>query len=207
MRISDWCILISLLGICFFLPLDIRAAYLSQSFCQQAMYEKILDRVCEDSLLDAVAEEGEEGCVQVDVQKAYQRFDELLDMEFGAISEWERQRLLSGIRLKQFENLSKGLSVSQTEELREKWEAAIALHDGATGDGEKKRIELYFPYIPGEDWYQNLTGPSLYSFYEPDGRGGLSDIYRRYVFSGSRIVKQAPEAGYGAVQSGSSIQK
>lgn len=201
MRLSDWCILVAAIGICCIMPLGIRMSNLSEAFCSQQLYSRILDRVCEDSLIDAVDTEQEFGEPQVDVQKVYERFDELLAMEFGAVSAWEKEKLLEGIRFKQFENLAPQLSVQQTEDLRQAWETAIA----RSGNPGEKEISLYFPYIAGEDWYQNLAGPSLYSYFEPE-RIPPGD-YRRYAFSGSRIVKLAPEAGYGAARSGSSIQQ
>lgn len=203
MKLSDWCILVTAIGICCILPLDIQMSYVSRAFCLQKSYDRVLDRICEDSLMDAVEAEYGQGEMQVDVSKVYERFEELLSLEFGTVSEWEKEKLLRSVRLEQFEYLDSKLSVQQTEELRQAWEAAIAMKS-QTGE---KEFSLYFPFLSGEDWYQNPAGPSFYSFFDPEGEEAVPGGYRRYVFSGGRIVKQVPEGGYGAVQSGSSIQK
>lgn len=202
MKLTDWCILFTALFVCIMLPLDLRTNYLSQSFCQQKKYEKALDRACMDSLMDSVVRENDDGSVVVNEEQAGGRFRELLAFEFDSVSKESLEYLKQCIRMQQFYNLPETLTAAQTDAVRGRMEQAVA--DGGNEAGIKNMalLSFYFPYIPKEDWYQNLAGPSLYSLFEADSSADPWKKYRRYVFSGGRIVKQVPEAESEAVQSG-----
>lgn len=202
MRLTDWCIVFAAVCLCFFVPLDLKIGYLAEAFCQQEQYERRLDRICEDSLMDSILQENEDGTILADQDRIYRRFEELLQLEFDAISSEERQYLCDCIRIMQFEYLQPVLSPEDTDRIRERFEqiAAGQGQEGAPGRAADK-FAFYFPYITQEDWYQNIAGPSLYSLFEPDSSGDPWEPYRRYVFSGGRIVKQE-EAQSGSVQSG-----
>lgn len=202
MKLIDWCILFMALCLCVMLPLDLRTGYLSQSFCQQKKYEKMLDRACMDSLMDSVILENDDGSVVVDESQVHRRFQELLGLGFDAVLRQEREYLQQSIRMQQFYNLERELTPAQADRIRMQMEQSAADSSFDMWKKNKQLISFYFPYIPQEDWYQNLAGPSLYSFFEADSSADPWEKYRRYVFSGGRIVKQVPEAESEAVQSG-----
>lgn len=202
MKLTDWCILFVALFLCVILPLDLRTGYLSQSFCQQKKYERVLDRACMDSLVDSVIRENDDGSVVVDERQVHGRFRELLGLEFDAVSREEREYLQQCIRMQQFYHLERVLTPVQADAVRMQMEQAAADSNYDMWKKNKQLLSFYFPYIPQEEWYQNLAGPSLYSLFEADSSADPWEKYRRYVFSGGRIVKQVPEAESEAVQSG-----
>lgn len=203
MKLTDWCILFAALFVCIMLPLDLRTEYIAQSFCQQKKYDKALDRICMDSLTDSVIRENDDGSMVVDEARVNDRFRELLMLTFDAVSQEDREYLRRCIRMQQFYDLQDMLTAEQTDAVRRQMEQAVA---DSRNDAHIKNMGLfafYFPYISHEEWYQSLAGPSLYSFFEADSSEDPWKKYRRYVFSGGRIVKQVPEAGYGAARYGS----
>lgn len=195
MKLTDWAILFAAVFICFALPPDLLGAYQSQAFFYQKEYGRILDRACEDSLMDSVLLEQDDGRVVVDTDRVYARFAELLDLGFDAVSQEQRDKMRESVRMKRFYHLDPALSVEQTDEIRRQMELAVTGYDGkrAGVQADAEMFSFYFPYIPKEDWYQKIAGPSLYALFEPDSSGDPFMACRRYTFSGARIVKQIPE--------------
>ncbi len=184
MKLCDLAIVFGMLFLCAAVPLGLRTAYLREAQFTTEEYNRCIDRAATDCLMDVVEEEYRDGSIRIDGKAAEHHFYEQLFFVFDAQTGEERERLSSGVKMMEFVNRGRELTMEEADALRIQMEERVNRNYEADG----KLFALYFPYIDREDWYEKLRGRGVYVFYDvrDDSRTG----YDRFLFAGSRIKKE-----------------
>lgn len=186
MRLTDFCLIFAGLFVCMFLGRDL---YLEGQIVQrttQVAYDRQMDRIAEDALMDIVETELEDGTPVVRVEQMREQYAKLLSLSFGLSDDDCRLRAWEAVTLWQFSQYPYAISAQQLDEIRSGMEAQI--NDVKRRRRELSQLAVALPYLSYEDWYQTLAGPQLVTMFDP--RDPLWGIDRAFV-SGSRIVKRS----------------
>ena len=187
MKLTDFAICLFSLFLCMFLGLELRLYDLNQTFLSRISLNRQMDRICEDSMMDVVVKEQDTGEVLADEHLIEQQFDTLMMLSFGVNQKEEQKKLYEIIPLKEFLYAGNDLSMEQTDRIRSHLEA-LANADRQASDANL--FAMCFPYVPREDWYQNITGNVFFTVIDPGHRNFSWETLNRGEFSGSRIEKR-----------------
>lgn len=184
MKLSDFCVLFVCLFACLFLGRDLKIASLAQSQVSQIQYNRLMDRVNEDALMDVLVTEYEDGSLQWDTLQLQDRFRRLLQLQFDLTDDdaWLRARL--AVTLYEIRQFPYNLSADELDRMTSMMEQCLRERDRQV-KGQQARA-LLLPYIPSDSFSQSLQGVQFLTVFDPYERGLW---YDRVQFSGSRIVK------------------
>lgn len=196
MKLTDWCLLFVTLFVCSQLPKYLEDKMLQQGTFTTVEYNRIMDQAALDCLMGTVKEEFADGSVRIDTKEAETHFYDQIAFVCDATDEVSRNALWSGVKMKQFINRNEsagiwngyrreeGITMQESEQLRNLMENQI-------NQAKRKDAALFtlsFPFITGEDWYQNLKPRAFYIMYEGKEVSWKKDN-NRFLFSGSMIRK------------------
>lgn len=184
MRLTDFCIIFAGLFVCMFLGRDLYLAGRIVQRTTQAVYNRQMDRIAEDALMDTVETETSDGTPAVRLEQMREQYAKLLSLSYGLSDDDCRLRAWEAVTLWQFSQYPYALSAQQLDEIRSGMEARI--NEVKRRRRESSQLAAALPYILYEEWYQTLSGPQLTTVFDPrDPFWGFD----RALVSGSRIVK------------------
>lgn len=184
MKLTDFCIIFASLFICLFLGRDLYIGGVLAQRTTQIMYDRQMDRIAEDALMDVVETEAEGGTLRVRPDQLQEQYEKLFALSFGLTDDDCRLRAWEAVTLRQFAQYPYALSTQQLDVIRSDMEARI--NDVKRRRRESAQFAIAFPYMAYDDWYQTLAGPQLVTVFDP--REPFRGFDRAFV-SGSRIVK------------------
>ena len=117
MKISNWCILFSVLFCGMILYTDLRFRYTMEAQYTMEEYNRIFDRAAEDALTDQLQEEYWDGSLKIDEEKVQNRFFEQTAYVLDLTGETEKENLKELVLLRKLVN-EKGKSLSVEESRR-----------------------------------------------------------------------------------------
>lgn len=184
MKLSDFCVLFVCLFICLFLGRDLKIASLAQSQVSQIQYNRRMDRVNEDALMDVLVTEYEDGALKWDALLLQDHFQRLLQLQFDLTDDdaWLRARL--AVTLYEIRQFPYNISAGELDRATAMMEQCLRERSSQV-KGQQARA-LFLPYIPSDSFSQSLQGVQFLTVFDPNERGLW---YDRVQFSGSRIVK------------------
>ena len=97
MKISNWCILFSVLFCGMILYTDLRFRYTMEAQYTMEEYNRIFDRAAEDALTDQLQEEYWDGSLKIDEEKVQNRFFEQTAYVLDLTGETEKENLKENI--------------------------------------------------------------------------------------------------------------
>ncbi|MDD6037494.1 MAG: hypothetical protein PUD20_01655 [bacterium] len=184
MKLSDFCILFVGLFICTFLGRDLEISRALASRCSEVMYNRQMDRISEDALMDVVEQQYDSEALQIRNYRLEEQYGRLLRLAFDIADEDVRLRAREAVVLKTLEQYPYAMSSEQLQRITEQMEKEI--NEEKRRRRELAHISLTLPFADGEAMYQSLAGPQLTIVFDPKDITGFMD---RVIFSGSRIVK------------------
>ncbi len=92
MKISNWCILFSILFCGMILHTDLRFRYTMEAQYTMEEYNRIFDRAADDALTDQLQEEYWDGSLKIDEEKVQNRFFEQTAYVLDLTGETEKYR-------------------------------------------------------------------------------------------------------------------
>ena len=170
MKISNWCILFSVLFCGMILYTDLRFRYTMEAQYTMEEYNRIFDRAAEDALTDQLQEE-----------------------YWDLTGETEKENLKELVLLRKLVNeKGKSLSVEESRKIQTQMENITNQRSKLTD----MAYLMLFPEAEHEEWAQNLKNHGFYTFLEmPDTERypwtkmfDLDEI--RYALSGAELVKK-----------------
>ena len=184
MRLTDYCILFAALFVCLFLGRDLRIAGLAEQYTTKLVYDKKMDRIAEDALMDVVETQQDDGSSVIRMASMQEKYAKLLRMQYDLTDEDCALRAWEAVTLWQFGQYPYAWSAQELDALRD--ELQYVMNETKRRRREQTRLRLEFPYVAYEDWYQMPQGEQLFTGFDP--RESFSGLDRA-VFSASRIVK------------------
>ena len=193
MRISNWCILFSVLFCSMILYTDLRFRYTMEAQYTMEEYNRIFDRAAEDALTDQLQEEYWDGSLKIDEEKVQNRFFEQTAYVLDLTGETEKENLKELVLLQKLVNeKGKSLSVEESRKIQMQMENITNQRSKLTD----MAYLMLFPEAEHEEWAQNLKNHGFYTFLEmPDTERypwtkmfDLDEI--RYALSGAELVKK-----------------
>jgi hypothetical protein len=176
------------LFVCLFLGRDLRIAELTAQNISQVSYNRQMDRITEDALMDVVEYEQADGTLLVRSRQLREQYERLLGAMYELSEDETQLGILEAVTLWEFRQYPYDLSADDLEQIRAGMEEQ--LREEKRRRREQTLVSLAFPYISGEDYYQTLAGPQLLVVFDPRELLTESD---RALASGSRIVKLTDE--------------
>ena len=184
MRLTDYCMVFAALFVCLFLGRDLRIAGLTEQYMTRLVYERKMDRIAEDALMDVVETQQDDGSSVIRMADMQEKYAKLLRMQYDLTDEDCALRAWEAVTLWQFGQYPYAWSAQELDDLRD--ELQHGMNEAKRRRREQTRLRLEFPYVAYEDWYQMPQGAQLFTGFDPrESFGGLD----RAVFSASRIVK------------------
>ena len=104
MKISNWCILFSVLFCGMILYTDLRFRYTMEAQYTMEEYNRIFDRAAEDALTDQLQEEYWDGSLKIDEEKVQNRFFEQTAYVLDLTGETEKENLKELVLLRKLVN-------------------------------------------------------------------------------------------------------
>jgi hypothetical protein len=184
MRLTDFCILFAGLFLCLFLGRDLQLQGLTAQKLSQVSYDRQMDRIAEDALMDAVEYQQEDGSPMVRTERVREQYELLLGAMYDLTPEELQTGVLEAVTLWQLRQYPYDLSAAELEEIRVGLEEQ--LREAKRRRREQQLISLAMPYTANEDYFQTLAGPQLLTVFDPRECLPQTD---RVLASGSRIVK------------------
>ena len=185
MKLTDFCILFAALFVCLFLGRDLYIQRLIAERISEISYNRQMDRVDEDALMDIVETAYEDGLLQVRTGQLQEQFERLLALSFDLADDDCTLRAREAVTLFYFRQFPYDIS---SEELNQ---VIADMQMQVNGEKKRRRQEQLFsiamPYRAHEPWYQKPAGPQLLTVFDPRG-------LNRAVFGGGRIVKLSRSA-------------
>lgn len=195
MKLTDFCVLFAALFICLFLGRDLYIGSLLAQRTTQVIYDRQMDRIAEDALMDVVETEADDCMPLVRTSRLQEQYERLMGLAFDLADDEMRLRAWESVTLWQFTQHPYALSAQELDTLRSQMEAEICA--AKSRRREEQHLSIAFPYTSGEAWYQTVSGTQLLTVFDP--REPLAG-YDRALISGSRIEKLAAAAGLQAQQ-------
>ena len=184
MKLSDFCMIFAALFVCLFLGRDLHIKGMLAGWTSQIQYDRQMDRITEDAMMDAVETELPDGTLAVRTAQMQEQYERLLALSFGLPDDNCRLRAMEAVTLWQFRQYPYALSAQDLEQIRSDMEAQI--NDVKRRRREATQLAIAMPYVTQDDWYQTIAGPQLLTVFDPREPFWGSD---RALISGSRIVK------------------
>lgn len=184
MRLTDFCMIFAALFICLFLGRDLYIAGLIAQQTTQAAYDRQMDRIAEDALMDTVETQLDDGTLLVQEDEMQEQYEKLLAWSFDLTDDDCRLRVWEAVTLRAFAQYPYALSAQELDEIRSGME--VRINDVKRRRREEAQLAIALPYVAYDDWYQTIAGVQLITVFDP--REPLPGLDRALV-SGSRIVK------------------
>jgi hypothetical protein len=184
MRLTDFCILFAGLFLCLFLGRDLHIGALQAQEFSRIAYNRQMDRIAEDALMDVVETQEEDGTLLVRTGQLSEQYEKLLRAMYELTEDELELGVLEAVTLWEFRQYPYNLSADELEQIRSGMEDQI--REKKRRRREQQLLSLALPYISQEDYYQTLSGPQLLTVFDP--RECLPGM-DRVMDSGSRIVK------------------
>lgn len=184
MKLTDFCIIFAGLFICLFLGRDLKLQEYTASRLSELAYNRQLDRISEDALMDMTETQWEDGSLLVRVDEVEERYQELYALALDLSDDDAALRGREALIIQQFrqypyaitsEEISEAITELNVQLLRQKQDRL-----------QEQLLRINMPYISQDRWYQSMSGPQLFTVFEP--RKMIWGT-KRVVFSGSRIIK------------------
>ena len=184
MKLSDFCIVFAALFVCLFLGRDLHIEGLLTQQATQIVYDRQMDRIAEDALMDVIETQMDDGTLAVRTDQMKERYEKLLAWSLDLTDDDCRLRAWEAVTLWEFGQYPYELSAQELDEIRSDMETQI--NDVKRRRREAAQLAIALPYVAYDDWYQTLGGPQLLTVFDP--REPFSGMERAFA-SGSRIVK------------------
>ena len=184
MKLTDFCMVFAALFLCLFLGRDLHIEGLLAQQTMQIVYDRQMDRIAEDALMDVVETELDDGTLTVRTDQMRKQYEKLLDLSFELADDDCRLRAWEAVTLWEFGQYPYAISAQELDTIRSRMESQI--NDVKRRRREAAQLAIALPYVSYDDWYQTLGGPQLLTVFDP--REPFSGMERAFV-SGSRIVK------------------
>lgn len=184
MKLTDFCILFAALFVCLFLGRDLHIEALCVKRLTEISYNRQMDRIAEDALMDIVETANEDGTLLLRTKQLTGQYERLLRLAFELTDEEQRLRVTEAVTLWQLRQYPYALSAQELAQIYEGMEA-----QGMEAKRRRRETQLFaiaMPYRAHEAWHQSLAGPQLVTMFDPRE---LFQGYDRAVLSGSRILK------------------
>ena len=184
MRLTDYCMLFAAICVCLFLGRDLKIQRLAGQYTSQVIYDRKMDRVAEDALMDVVETQKNDGTLIIRMDQMQEQYAKLLRLQFDLTDEDCALRVYEAVTLHQFRQYPYAWTMQDLDAFRDTLQ--YQLNEAKRIRREQTRLRLEFPYTAYDDWYQMPQGPQLFTGFDPRESGDGRD---RFVFSGSRIIK------------------
>lgn len=184
MKLSDFCIVFAALFVCLFLGRDLHIEGLLTQQATQIVYDRQMDRIAEDALMDVIETQMDDGTLAVRTDQMKERYEKLLAWSLDLTDDDCRLRAWEAVTLWEFGQYPYELSAQELDEIRSDMETQI--NDVKRRRREAAQLAIALPYVAYDDWYQTIAGPQLMTVFDPREPFPGSD---RALVSGSRIVK------------------
>lgn len=184
MKLSDFCILFVGLFICAFLGRDLEISRALSSRCSEVIYNRQMDRISEDALMDVVEQQYDNEALHIRNRQFEEQYGRLLHLAFDLTDEDASLRARQAVLMKSLRQYPYAMSMEQLQTITDQMEEAV--NESKRRRRELTHISLALPFVDGEALYQTLAGPQLTTIFDPRDANGFMD---RILFSGSRIVK------------------
>ena len=184
MKLSDFCIVFAALFVCLFLGRDLHIESLLTQQATQIVYDRQMDRIAEDALMDVIETQMDDGTLAVRTDQMKERYEKLLAWSLDLTDDDCRLRAWEAVTLWEFGQYPYELSAQELDEIRSDLETQI--NDVKRRRREAAQLAIALPYVAYDDWYQTIAGPQLMTVFDPREPFPGSD---RALVSGSRIVK------------------
>lgn len=184
MKLTDFCMVFAALFICLFLGRDLQIADLIAQQTMQVSYDRQMDRIAEDALMDTVETQMDDGTLAVRENEMREQYEKLLSWSFDLTDDDCRLRAREAVTLWEYGQYPYALSAQELDEIRTGMETRI--NDVKRRRREEAQLAIALPYVAYDDWYQTIAGAQLLTVFDP--REPLPGLDRALV-SGSRIVK------------------
>ena len=184
MKLSDFCIVFAALFVCLFLGRDLHIEGLLTQQATQIVYDRQMDRIAEDALMDVTETQMDDGTLAVRTDQMKERYEKLLAWSLDLTDDDCRLRAWEAVTLWEFGQYPYELSAQELDEIRSDMETQI--NDVKRRRREAAQLAIALPYVAYDDWYQTIAGPQLMTVFDPREPFPGSD---RALVSGSRIVK------------------
>lgn len=184
MKLTDFCILFAALFVCLFLGRDLRIRAMLADSAGEISYNRQMDRIDEDVLMDLVETEDADGTLFVRTWELEERLERLLALAFDLPDDDLKLRAREAVTVYCFRQYPYRISAQEVDAVIENMEAEA--NAAKCRRRETQHFKIAMPYRTGEPWYQPPSGPQLLTVFdlrEP------SWGYERAVFGGGRIVK------------------
>lgn len=186
MKLSDFCMIFAALFVCLFLGRDLHIEGMLAGQISQIQYDRQMDRIAEDAMMDAVETQMPDGTVAVRNAQIQEQYEKLLALSFGLADDDCRLRAREAVTLWQFGQYPYALSAQELDMIRSDMETQI--NDVKRRRRETTQLAIALSYVTYDDWYQTIEGPQLLTVFDPREPFWGAD---RALLSGSRIVKLA----------------
>ena len=151
MKISNWCILFSVLFCGMILYTDLRFRYTMEAQYTMEEYNRIFDRAAEDALTDQLQEEYWDGSLKIDEEKVQNRFFEQTAYVLDLTGETEKENLKELVLLRKLVNeKGKSLSVEESRRIQTQMEDITNQRSKLTD----MAYLMLFPEAEHEEWAQ-----------------------------------------------------
>ena len=184
MKLTDFCLVFAALFVCLFLGRDLYIEGLLVQQTTQIAYDRQMDRIAEDALMDVVETEWENGTLVARTGQMQEQFEKLFALSLELTDDDCRLRAWETATLWEFEQYPYALTAQQLDSIRCDMEAQI--NKAKRRRREEAQLAIALPYVAYDDWYQAIAGPQLVTVFDP--REPLPGLDRAVV-GGSRIVK------------------
>ncbi|MCI7130853.1 MAG: hypothetical protein MSA09_09975 [Lachnospiraceae bacterium] len=184
MKLTDFCMIFAALFVCMFLGRDLHIEGLLVQKTSQVMYNRQMDRIAEDALMDVTETEWEDGRLDVRTDQMQQQYEKLLSLSFELTDDDCHLRAWEAVTLWQFGQYPYDLSAQELDALRADMEKQI--NNVKHRRREATQLAIALPYVSQDDWYQTIAGPQLLTSFDP--REPFRGVDRT-LLSGSRIRK------------------
>lgn len=191
MKLTDFCILFAALFVCLFLGRDLHIQEMLEQGINEISYNRQMDRIDEDALMDTVETAYEDGSLSVRTGQIQEQFERLLELSFDLTDDALKLYAQEAVTLFCFRQYPYDLSAQEVAQMIEDMETQANEEKRRRREAQLLRIAM--PYHAHESWYQPPAGPQLLTVF--DTRGPLRG-YGSASFSGSRIVKVAAMNGF-----------
>ena len=184
MKLTDFCMIFAALFVCLFLGRDLYIKGLLTQQTTQIMYDRQMDRIAEDALMDIVETAQEDGMLTVRTDQLQEQYERLFALAVDLTDDDCRLRAWEALTLCRFEQYPYALSAQELDVICSEMENRI--NEVKRMRRESAQLAIAFPYVAYEDWYQTVYGPQLLTVFDP--KEPFSGMDRAFM-SGSRIVK------------------
>lgn len=184
MKLTDFCILFAALAVCLFLGRDLHIRALLAQSVSEISYNRQMDRIDEDALMDLVETACEDGTLSLRTEKLQEQFERLMALAFDLTDDACKQRAREAVTLFSFRQYPYDLSDADLSRIIEDMETQA--NEAKQRRRKVQHFKIAMPYCAHDAWYQTLSGPQLFSVFDP--REPLWG-QERAVPGGSRIVK------------------